>query len=342
MAERNDLPGPRALISDRDTVLRGAGAILLICLVGVAFVASYVGALHDPTPHGVPVSVVGPASLAERIESGGGFTAAPAADPAAAGRAIDERDTYASIVSTPDGLDVTTAPAAGVSVSDVIEDELVPVLEKGGAKVEVAESHPLGREDARGLSGFYLAVGWTVAGYLGATFLGLIFTTKPGFARTEWRLGAIAVLGIMMGLLGAGVVHLMGALGGSLISEAAIGALTVLAVGAATVALQSLFGLVGTGCAILIFVVLGNPSSSGPLANEMLPGLWRAVGPYIPIGATVDALRNISYFPAASNQQQIIVLGVWALAGAIIALLLAGRNQRFGRAEEEIALATSS
>src|SRR5690606_587319 len=109
------------------------------------------------------------------------------------------------------------------------------------------------------------------------------------------------VLGICMGLLGAGLVHLMGALGGSFLAAAGIGALTVFSVGAATVALQSAFGLIGTGFAILIFVVLGNPSSSGPLANEMLPAFWQAIGPWIPIGGAVDVLRNVSYFPAADN-----------------------------------------
>lgn len=328
---------------DRDTALRGIGAIALICLVGVAFVFSYVGALHDPKPNHVPVGVVGPPKLIGQIEAGGGFEAKVAADPAAAARDIDERQTYASFVAGPGGaITVTTAPAAGVAVADTIESDLVPALREGGAKVTVSEVHKLGGEDARGLSGFYLAVGWTVAGYLGATFLGLIFTTKPGLPRTELRLGAIALLGVLMGLLGAGAVHLMDAIDGSFIAAAGVGALIVFAVGAATVALQSALGLLGTGWAILIFVVLGNPSSSGPLPNEMLPGLWRTIGPYIPIGATVDALRNISYFPAAGNLGALAVLAVWAVLGAGVALALGGRNQRFRRAEEHIAAATSS
>ena len=45
-------------MSDRKTILRGSGAIIAICAVGLAFIGSYVGALHDPKPHQVPVSVV--------------------------------------------------------------------------------------------------------------------------------------------------------------------------------------------------------------------------------------------------------------------------------------------
>jgi len=88
--------------------------------------------------------------------------------------------------------------------------------------------------------------------------------------------------------------------------------------------------------------VLGNPSSSGPVPNEMLPGLWRAIGPLIPIGASVETLRNISYFPDAGNLGQLAVLAAWAVIGGGVALALGGRNQRFQRAEEQIEAATSS
>jgi len=329
------------MIPDRNTVIRGAGAIALICLVGVAFVGSYVGALHDPQPHEVPISVVGPPELAAKLGESGAFKPKTADSPEAAAEAIDKREVYASIVAAPALTTVTTAPAAGVPVSEVIDEKLVPELRSTGTKVKTAEVHGLGDEDARGLSGFYLAVGWTVAGYLGATFLGLIFTTAPGLGRTELRLGAIATLAIVMGLLGTAMVHLLGALDGSFLATSAIGALTVFAVGAATVALQSLFGIIGTGVAILIFVVLGNPSSSGPLSAEMMPGLWRTIGPFIPIGAAVDTLRNISYFPAAPNGGNIVVLVAWAVIGSGVALLRGNRNERLGKADEDVLRATS-
>jgi hypothetical protein len=323
------------LIPDRQTFLRGAGAMALICFVGIAFILSYVGALHDPRPHAVPVGVVGPPELSAQIGESGAFKAEALAAPAAAEHAIDDRDTYASFVASPDGtVTVTTAPAAGAAIADAIEGKVVPALRESGAQVEVRQVHTFGSEDARGLSGFYLAVGWTVAGYLGATFLGLLFAGRPGLIRTDWRLAALALLGILMGLLGT--------LDGPFLATAGIGALTVFAVGAATVAFQSAFGLMGTGLAILVFVVLGNPSSSGPVPHEMLPGLWRAIGPFIPIGAAVETLRNVTYFPDAGNLGALAVLAVWAVAGAVVAMVLGGRNERYARAEAEIAEATSS
>ncbi len=329
-------------MSDRKTILRGSGAIIAICAVGLAFIGSYVGALHDPKPHQVPVSVVGPPSLISEIGKGGAFDPRPTASAAAAAKAIDERKTYASFIATPRSLEVITAPAAGASVADAIDSYLVPALQHAGANVKVSQVHPLNAQDTRGLAGFYLAVGWIVAGYLGATFLGLLFSPKPGFVNTKMRLAGLAALGIAIGLVGTSLVHLIGAVDGSFIATAATGVLTVFAVGSAAVALQSALGIFGTISAILIFVVLGNPSSTGPIANEMLPGFWRAIGSYIPNGATVQTLRNIDYFPNANSFGHIIVLVVWALVGTTVALALGSRNERFKRAEAQIAEGVSS
>lgn len=45
-------------------------AFLLVCSVGVlqlAFIASYIGAFHNPGPHQVPFSVLAPPAVASRV-----------------------------------------------------------------------------------------------------------------------------------------------------------------------------------------------------------------------------------------------------------------------------------
>jgi hypothetical protein len=142
--------------------------------------------------------------------------------------------------------------------------------------------HPLPAADSRGLVGFYTAVGWIVAGYLGATFLGIIFGPQPARRHTVRRLGALAALAPLVGFAGAALAVAIGDFGGSLLVLGLVGALTVAAVGTVTVTLQSVLGVIGTGVAILVFVVLGNPSSGGPFPFELLPQPWRAVGPLNP------------------------------------------------------------
>ena len=39
--------------------------------------------------------------------------------------------------------------------------------------------------------------------------------------------------------------------------------------------------ILGTPVAILAFIVLGNPASGGPLPTQVLPGIWRTLGPYL-------------------------------------------------------------
>src|SRR5579875_1585713 len=52
----------------RDAVTgRAAGLVLGVLVIQLAFVFSYVGAFHRPTPHRVPIVVVAPDSLAQAV-----------------------------------------------------------------------------------------------------------------------------------------------------------------------------------------------------------------------------------------------------------------------------------
>jgi hypothetical protein len=336
-------PSMRRIGLDRDTVVRGTLAILLVAVVGVGFIASYAGALHDPIPHDVALAVAGPPRLAASLEKGDAFRVHRVADAAAALRDVDERKAYGAVVAGGDGesLRVVVAPAASPVVADVIRSELVPPLRGNDTPVTVTTVHPLPDRDVRGIVPFYVAVGWVVAGYLGATLLGLGFGTRPGLAHVGRRLGALAALGVLVGVGGALTGRAIGGFGGSWLGTGAVGALTVFAVGATTVALQAVMGILGTGVALLIFVVLGNPSSGGPFATELLPGPWRAVGPLIPTGAAVTSVRDLAYFPHASLMGPLLVLVAWGAAGAAVAGLVGGRRTERSEAEGSMAAAAA-
>lgn len=318
---------------ERAVLVRAAAAILAISAVSLLFIGSYAGALHEPRAHEVPLAVTAqvPAPIVQQLSSSDATRVREVADKAAALREIDERKVYGAVVATRRGVDLVVAPAAGPAVASALEQGIVPQLEQAGVKVRTVIVHPLPAGDARGLVGFYTAVGWVVAGYLGATFLGIIFGTQPGRRHTVWRLGGVAVLGLIVGFGGAA---LAGAIGdfGAVGEIGLIGALTIASVGAVTVALQSALGIVGTGVAILIFVVLGNPASGGPFPAVLLPGLWRVVGELIPTGAATTAIRNLAYFPDAPIAGPLIVLLVWLAAGAAVAL---GLGQRRGPLTDE-------
>ena len=95
-----------------------------------------------------------------------------------------------------------------------------------------------------------------------------------------------------------------------------LGALLVFAVGAVTLAFQTLFGVIGIGVTILFFVVLGNPSAGGAYQPALLPPFWRAISSALPAGAGTDGVRRIVYFGGYDIGGDLIVLASYAVVGA--------------------------
>jgi hypothetical protein len=121
---------------------------------------------------------------------------------------------------------------------------------------------------------------------------------------------------------------LLGVFDGHLLALSAFGALLVFAVGAFTTALQVWTGLVGIGLAILLFVILGNPSAGGAYPAPLLPPFWAAIGPWLPPGAGTSAVRGIVYFAGAGVGQAGLVLAGYAVVGLVATMLGSGRSAR--------------
>lgn len=277
------LPGPGPV--DRETVKRAGVAIVLTALIGLAFIGSYVGALHDPQPHGVELAVDGSSQLEKQLGRGGSFAVKSVGSRAAAMRWIDNRQVYGAVLEGARSDEVLVAGAAGFAVAETLSQTLpveLRALQGPRTVVAVADVKPLPPTDSRGTSAFYLVVGLVVASYIGAAFLGLVFGTKPVGRRVWWRLLGVGEVAVTVSLLGVALVHAIGPLGGHYLALVAASVLLCLTVGSVAVGLQSALGVVGTGLIIQLFVVLGNPSSGGAYATELLPGFWRAIGPDLP------------------------------------------------------------
>jgi hypothetical protein len=320
----------------RDAVTGRAFLLVLgVLLLQFGFIASYLGAFHNPTPRNIPIAVVAPpgapagtaGSVAAKLNALPGHPVkARIAGSTAAGRALlQDRSVYGVLdlaATGPDQLLVTTA--AGAAVSTALETITSQVDRQQGRDLAVVDAIPAGRGDARGLSAFYLVVGWVVGGYLVAAILGLAGGARPANrSRASIRLGALAAYAIVSGAGGALIAEtILSALSGHFLALWWFGALLVFAVGAFTMALQTLFGTVGIGVAILLFVILGNPSAGGAYPSPLLPPFWAAIGRWLPPGAGTDAVRSIVYFPKASLSQPVLILVAYALAGALITLVV--------------------
>ena len=332
-------------MSTRDIVIRGHIALATTAVISLLFIASYAGALHAPRPHDVPIVATraAPASLTGRLDASSALKVARVASPAAARRRIDERRAYAAILATgPGALELVVAPAASAQVAQLMSTRVAPQLRAAGVRVTERVVHPLKSGDARGLVGFYTVIGWALAGYFGASLFTLAFgapRTRRGIFR---RLVGMAELAIVVGLAGAGIAYAISGYDHGFALFALVGVLAVAAIGMATVALQSVLGAGGTGLAIVLFVILGNPAAGGAAPIELLPGLWRAIGRFLPPGAGNSGVGRAAYFPDASLARPLVVLLAWLLVATVAAFLLAGRGHAMTTEEAEASIGAAA
>ena len=308
---------------DRKTLTRGAVVIVAAVIVGLGFVWSFVGALHQPTFHKVPIAVLGPPALSAKLSSGGQFAVTRVDSRRAAMDRIDDRRADGGVVVGPDGIDVMVASVAGLTISDALQDDLAPKLSAAaprGTPVRVLDVKPAPENDPLGLSPFFLALSMTIGNYIGAIFFALAFGVKPEGRRVWWRLVGVGVIGVILALGEVGVVYAIGPLHGHYGTLVLASLLVGLSVSVMTVGLQSFIGILGTTVAILVFVILGNPASGGPIPNPLLPGIWRTLGPYLPAGAATDLYRNIVYFGSHDLTRPLLVLFAWLTAGVVLVL----------------------
>ena len=301
-----------------------------VLLIQLAFIWSYVGAFHSPKPSDIPVAVVAPAQQADQIaaqlEKIDGHPVSPQVVESrdAAEAMVKDHRVDAAYVLNPSGKQDTlvVAGGGGSGIVSATEEIFGQVAQKQGRTVVSDDVVPLEAGDARGLTGFYLVVGWMVGGYLLAAALGVLAGHRAqSLHHLVIRLCVVAFHAVVSGLGGALIVdQLLGALTGHFLQLWGIGALVVFAVAATTIALQALFGLIGVGLTILLFVVLGNPSAGGAFQPHLLPTFWRAIAYVLPNGAATDAVRRIVYFGSHGVGGHVLTLALWGVIGTAVAL----------------------
>jgi hypothetical protein len=308
------------------TLLLGIGVLVL----QMGFILSYIGAFHSPSPHHIPVAVLAPAQVSQSVVDklnaipGQPVQASVANDEGTARRDLRTATISAVYLVNPGGTNDTllVASAGGTSVSSAVEEIFGRATKSQGRTVSVDDVVPLEPGDARGLSGFYLVIGWAVGGYLFASMLGVAKGARPAtFPRALWRLGATIPYGLASGIGGATVAGpVLGALTGHFWALAGLGALVVLSAATVTMAFQMLFGVLGIGLTVIVFVILGNPSAGGAYQSALLPPFWRAISSALPNGAGTDAVRRIVYFDGHGVAGPITVLVAWSVTGILLTL----------------------
>jgi hypothetical protein len=313
--------------SSKSRLVRAGALLLGVLLIGTAFIASYVGALHEPQPRDIPVGVVSADTNARALLGQLGqrsnrlrttvFATAQDAD-----RALADRRVYAVLATDPasHGLRLTVSSGAAPGIADLVTQTVGAATSAAHLPLAVRDAHPTSASDPRGLTPFYLVVGWLLGGYLAATALAVVLGTVPrGPVPLGARLAAFAAFAVLSGLAGALLTGPgYGIWPAHLAALWLTGSLVVFAAAAVTAALESWIGLLGTGIAMLLFFVLGNPGSGGVYPPELMPAFFRGMHDWLPTGMAVELVRAVEYFGGAGTAWPLVGLVLWTVGGLAV------------------------
>lgn len=329
-----------SLVDELKSAVTPRAALLVVGVFALQllFITSYVGALHNPKPTDVPFGVVAPHQVSIVLMGdlsklpGDPLDPRPVASADAARDQILNRDIDGALIVDPAGrTDTLLVASGGGTVLSATLEKMFTQLEAANRRaVRTVDVAPASPQDFDGLSAFYLVVGWCVGGYICAAILAISAGSRPANThRAIIRLGVLALYSVLGGLGGAIIVGpILGALPGSVAALWGLGTLVVFAVGAATLALQSVFGIVGIGLAILLIVVAGNPSAGGAFPLPMLPPFWKTIGPGLPPGAGTWSARSIAYFKGNDMTASMLVLSAWAVLGTAVTLVMSSLTRK--------------
>jgi hypothetical protein len=301
-------------------LLRSVGLPALVAVaIGTVFVAVFLSAFGSPTPHRLPVAVVGPqaeqvrAALEQRSPGGFAVTALP--DAGAAAGAVRHRDVYGALVpGSPPQLLV--AGANGQGVTQTLTSALGAVTAQlGGGVPQQRDLAPLSPGDTRGLAIFYAAFGVVLGGFL----FGITSYQAAPKLLLRWRVASLLLFAVASGV----AVELLAevvtpAVPAGFPAVAGLVALLAMATAATAALVLRVLGSAGTFVTSAGLLILGNATSTGNLPAEYLPGWLRPLASVLPPGVAVRALRGAAYFRGDGVPQALLVLGLWSVVPLLL------------------------
>ena len=294
-------------------------AIVVVGLLQLVVVVTLALAGPDGDPHAAPIRVVAPpvvgAAVVERanalrgrpVEAVALSTAAEAMDSVRSGRSV-----AAVVVDLRQETDrVYVASANGTELNQMVLDRITSVESSYGRRIAVTDLVPARSGDAAHRHTYLLAGLCVVMGLAVAVLItwrrGPRAETLAGGSR---RLAASAAAAVALG----GVLAVLAAdyYDTGVATWWLLASLTILAGATTTLALESLFGVVGIGFATAVLVL-----SAAPLVTLvdplLLPEPWTTITPWLPHGAALDAATNVAYFGGGQVVRPLLVLGVWSV-----------------------------
>lgn len=286
--------------------------ILMFCLC-------YVAAFHAPTPHDVPVAVVGSSAQLEQFAAGnlpGDFSFTSfGSDASARAAVIDGR---AAIAYDPVGPVLYVASAHQFQAANLVPALLQPVLPEGAATPKVIDLAPLPAYDSYGMTAMYLMLAWCIGGYMAAMFIGLM--GGPLMQRT--RMAVIVGLGLVISAITnllAGPV--IGAIHGHFGVLLLVAWGWIVAIGLAVNGLSYFFGRFVALPAMVIFVFLSVPASGAAYPPWFMPEPFRWLNNVVVGSGITEMIKRAVYSVGPDFSRGLIMMACYAAAGLVLMLV---------------------
>lgn len=290
---------------------------LLIALVmGTIMVTTYVSANHGVVARNLPWGVTGSSALTSAVQQDVSMKIYPYADQSDLENAAGQTTIYGGFNAQTNT--VVISEAASLWAPGVMPAEYLKASRALGQPVHFSVINTLPQEDPEGVVPGLVVFVLMVAGYLGSTMAMQRTGKAAAHLRVTIMAGYAVVASLVFNLIVGPGLHAYPDVGANFWPLWGEFALVLLAVAMLTGTLQSLIGPLGTLLTVVLVVFLGNPSTGGVNGTAYLPAFWQFIGPILPPWNGVTLIRNTLYFHGNSITQQLIVLSLYVVVGAIL------------------------
>ena len=307
----------------RSRFFPATGLVFILAAGAGLFAGSYTYAMGNPTPHRVPIAIVGDVEPLRRAAFVEGMTGEvetsvdqrPYRSYGEALRAVEEQQVYAILQVRENVVHLDVVGAAGASVAELLTRAAPKAAARVGLPVTVRDLKPLQRADPRGLAIFYISLAANVVGFVGAAQL----NTNVGGLEPLERIGFIMAYAVLGGFSIAAVVDwLLGALDLPFVESWVILALTMFTSGMVFTMFNIFLGRWAMLPTWVLMVMLGNPFSGGAVSTPLLPEPLGSIGRWLPPGASVNAQHTAVYFYRHQHPLPFLMLGAWAAVSTAV------------------------
>jgi hypothetical protein len=311
------------------TIAKIVAAAIGVTLVSMLFVGSFVGALHDPAPHRLPVGVVAPPAAARELDAAfarhapGAFAVIAYPSVTAARHAILDRDADGVLLPGHGQQRLLIAGAAGRFVSQAVTTAFTGAAAAAGQHLTVTDIRPMPPADQDGVAPLYFFIGLSLpSAAFGIALANILGKGSSGAAAVRLaavRLAALAGYAILVAAAATWIADgVIGALPGVPAALIAVGALTAFAIGSAFSAGWRLIGPPLTALLALLIIPVGVAASGGPFGPAFVTSWYAHLGSALPAGATLSAVRDVVSFDGHALAGPLLTLCLWAAIATIV------------------------